>query len=67
MNEEQRKVLLSVLEDLQYINNNDDGQVFYRVTRRKVAEVLGLPVEKFMLLKDTKDTVKPLYCKTQYT
>ena len=66
MNGEQREVLLKVLQTIDYIDDSDSGQSSYRCAKRMIAEVLGLPLEEYMLLMDKKETLKPLYCKSQY-
>ena len=66
MNNEQRKAVSSALECMGSIDDTDHGQVMYRVARRQLAEALGLPVENYMLLRDRKETVKPIYCPSQY-
>jgi len=66
MNEEQRIAVRRALDNIVDIDDSDMGQCCYRVARRLLAEVLGLPVEDYMLLKDTKATVKPMYCPSQY-
>lgn len=66
MNSEQRLAVAEALALIDRMDDTDDGQVAYRVARRMLAEALGLSLHNYMLLKDKKDTVRPLYCPSQY-
>lgn len=66
MNEMQRKVLKSVIEtinDIECVADVDEAYV--RVAQRKIAEVLGLPLDRYPLLKEPLPR-KPLYY-TEYS
>jgi hypothetical protein len=64
LTEEQRGVLIAALSVIDGIDDSDTGEACRRVARRKIAEVLGLDLATFRLLKEKE--VKPLYCKQSY-
>jgi hypothetical protein len=53
VDENQRKVLMSVIETIGQLNTiSDMDDACVRVSQRKIAEVLGLPLEQYPLLKE---------------
>jgi hypothetical protein len=64
MTEEQRKTLLSAMFAIDNIDDTDAGESCRRVAMRMLAEVLGLELKPYRLLKESE--VKPLYCPEVY-
>jgi hypothetical protein len=64
LTEEQRNALRDTLETIDAIDDSDVGEACRRVAKRRIAEVLGLDLVSFRLLRETE--IKPLYCKRQY-
>ena len=65
MNGNQKATIHRAMSAIYGIDDTDAGEACRRVALRMLAEVLGLELESYRLLKESE--VKPLYCPGVYS
>ena len=60
----QERAIKEVMDILGSIDDSDMGLSIYRVCQRRLAEVLGVDLKPYRLLKE--EVIRPLHCPEQY-